>query len=267
MQVRPGHFSRFHSNTSLHLFTSQYLSRLNSNPCFEVWCHTRLTVAITAKSPGQRSWKGTHTPNCTLYCQTSRLHSVKCSHVVLHHSRTARFFSPQSSLTPQLCHRHWLRYRSHSKGSCYPERVHFAAFCLVVRLGTSRSLLHTCLCPHTTQHVAASPFSVFLTTRVSGPQHYIVSNSYKLVRAPRRLCSYWPPHRSPTAQRSPGSASSPQLPHSAISSQVPAGPTSGDVMSISLAVAATQLSFFEFLQRCNLLIAPPPRPQPSPPFF
>ena len=42
---------------------------------------------------------------------------------------------------------------------------------------------------------------ITLTTRVSGPQHYIVSNSYKLVRAPRRLCSHWPPHWSPVAQR------------------------------------------------------------------
>ena len=65
---------------------------------------------------------------------------------------------------------------------------------------------------------------------------------------------------------SSGSVSSPQLPHCAISSQVPAGSTrnvTGDV-STSLAEAATQLSFLEFLQRCNLLIAPPPRPQPCP---
>ena len=69
---------------------------------------------------------------------------------------------------------------------------------------------------------------------------------------------------------SSGSVSSPQLPHSAISSQVPAGPTrnvTGDVMPTSLAEAATQLSFLEFLQRCNLFIAPPPRPQPSATFF
>ena len=66
---------------------------------------------------------------------------------------------------------------------------------------------------------------------------------------------------------SSGSVSSPQIPHSAISSQVPAGPdrnVTGNVMSATLAEAATQLSFAEFLERCNLLIAPPPRPQPSP---
>ena len=58
--------------------------------------------------------------------------------------------------------------------------------------------------------------------------------------------------------------SSPQLPHCLISSQVPAGPTrnvTGEVMPTSLAEAATQLSFLEFLQRCNLLIAPPQPPQ------
>ena len=63
---------------------------------------------------------------------------------------------------------------------------------------------------------------------------------------------------------SSGSVSSPQLPHSAISSQVPAGPTrnvTGEEMPTSLAEAATQLSFLEFLQRCNLLITPPQPPQ------
>ena len=63
---------------------------------------------------------------------------------------------------------------------------------------------------------------------------------------------------------SSGSVSSPQLPHSAISSQVPAGPTrnvTGEVMPTSLAEAVPQLSFLEFLQRCNLLIAPPQPPQ------
>ena len=59
---------------------------------------------------------------------------------------------------------------------------------------------------------------------------------------------------------SSGSVSSPQLPHSAISSQVPAGTTrnvTGEIMPTSLAEAVTQLSFLDFLQRCNLLIAPP----------
>ena len=60
---------------------------------------------------------------------------------------------------------------------------------------------------------------------------------------------------------SSGFVSSPLLPCSAISSQVPACPTrnvTGDVMP--LAEAITQLSFLEFFQRCGIPIAPP---QPS----
>ena len=60
---------------------------------------------------------------------------------------------------------------------------------------------------------------------------------------------------------SSGFVSSPLLPRSAISSQVPACPTrnvTGDVMPLSEAI--TQLSFLEFLQRCGIPIAPP---QPS----
>ena len=56
---------------------------------------------------------------------------------------------------------------------------------------------------------------------------------------------------------SSGFVSSPLLPCSAISSQVPACPTrhdTGDVMP--LAQAITQLSFLEFLQHCGVSIAP-----------
>ena len=138
------------------------------------------------------------------------------------------------------------------------------------------------LCLHTSQHVAASPFScvclrylsvlrwknsptaphcgITLTTRVSGPQHYIVSNSYKLVQAPRRPLASTQGSNGTTSS---DFVSSPQLPHSAISSQVPAGPTrnvTGDAMSATLAEAATQLPFAEFLQRCNFLRAAQPHP-------
>ena len=64
-----------------------------------------------------------------------------------------------------------------------------------------------------------------------------------------------------------GSALGPQLPHGHISLPVLAGPTcnvTGEAMPTSLAEAVTQLSFLEFLQRCNLLIAPQP-PQLSVP--
>ena len=58
---------------------------------------------------------------------------------------------------------------------------------------------------------------------------------------------------------SSSSAFGPQLPHGPISSPVLAGSTrnvTGEAMPTSLAEAVTQLSFLEFLQRCNLLIAP-----------
>ena len=52
---------------------------------------------------------------------------------------------------------------------------------------------------------------------------------------------------------------------SAIRSQASAGPTrniTGDVVSATLAEAVTKLSFAEFLERCNLSRAHPPRPLP-----
>ena len=55
------------------------------------------------------------------------------------------------------------------------------------------------------------------------------------------------------------SALGPQLLHGHIGSPVLASPTqnvTGEAMPTSLAEALTQLSFLEFVQRCNLLIAP-----------
>ena len=47
-----------------------------------------------------------------------------------------------------------------------------------------------------------APLSGFtLTTRVFRSEHYTLSNSYKLARAPRPLCRYRPPDRSLMAQR------------------------------------------------------------------
>ena len=67
---------------------------------------------------------------------------------------------------------------------------------------------------------------------------------------------------------SSGRMSSPQLPHSLISSQVPAGPTrnvTDEVMPTSLTEAVTQLSFLEFSQRCNLLNCSSSTAQTTPP--
>ena len=82
-------FSRFHNNIPLHLFTCLYLSMLSSYSYSEVWCYTRPTVAMMARSLGQRSRKGTHIPNRT--CQTSRLHCVSCGHSATHHLYTSHF--------------------------------------------------------------------------------------------------------------------------------------------------------------------------------
>ena len=49
---------------------------------------------------------------------------------------------------------------------------------------------------------------ITVVVRVFGSQHHIVSNSYKLVRAPRRLSSPCPSHRSRTAHCSRHSAPS-----------------------------------------------------------
>ena len=126
-------------------------------------------------------------------------------------------------------------------------RTHTAAcFCISLRcLRLSTSVLkgsRMCSC-----HPA--PLSgIIHTTRATHSQHHTLLNSYKMVRSPH-LCSHLLTHRT-------------LLPRSAISSQVPACPTrnvTGYVMP--LAEAITQLSFLEFLQRCNLLIAPLQPPQ------
>ena len=43
-----------------------------------------------------KSWKGTHIPNRTLRCQTSRFHCVSCRHSAPHHLHTVRFDLLQS---------------------------------------------------------------------------------------------------------------------------------------------------------------------------
>ena len=76
--------------------------------------------------------------------------------------------------------------------------------------------------------------------------------------------------REPHVAATPSSVSCPQVTHSAISPQVQTGPTrtaTSDLMSATLAEAATQLSFAEYLERCILLRASPPLPLPVPTNF
>ena len=100
---------------------------------------------------------------------------------------------------------------------------------------------------------------ITLTTRAIHSLHYTLPNSCMMIRSPRLRS-----HQPTNGTTSSGSVSRPQLPHGLISSHVPAGPTrnvTGEVTPASLAEAVTQLSFLDFLQRCNLLIAPPQPPQ------
>ena len=93
---------------------------------------------------------------------------------------------------------------------------------------------------------------------VFSPQHYTLSNSYKLVKVPSSLCRHWPPHRSPVAQRPQDMCPVHKL-HTVPSvhnfRRAPTRTATSDVMSAT---------FAEFLERCNLLRAYPPRPQPNP---
>ena len=105
---------------------------------------------------------------------------------------------------------------------------------------------------------------------------YNTSNSLSAVHSLQQLqagaTSPSPVQMSASTRESHGAAlsssvSCPQVTLSATHPQVQMGPTrtlTSDLLSATLAEAATQLSFVEFLERCNLLIAPPPRPQPSP---
>ena len=255
-------------------------------------------MAVTSKLPGQRSWKGTHIPNCSPCGQTVRLHCDDCRHFVLHHSRTVRFVRLQSqptshmylSLCAFLWLQHWLTHCSHSRkrrasalycslpGSC--DLAHQGLFCPYVfvcaHLRMLRLLLFLCLpsLPFSSQMEEQQNMQQSHGTTWWNHSHYTgfrlsalhsLSNIYKLVRARRPLCRHWPQESNGTAISS--CVSSPQLPHSDISSQVLAGPTrivTGDVMSATLAEAATQLAFAEFSERCNLLGALPLRPQPNP---
>ena len=65
---------------------------------------------------------------------------------------------------------------------------------------------------------------ITLTTRAICSQHYTLSNSHKLVRAPRPLCRCRPPHVKSHDAAPPSSASCPQATLSATHPQVRMGP-------------------------------------------
>ena len=164
------------------------------------------------------------------------------------------------------------------------------AFRQVVRLGASWSVLFTCVCLYTPQLLAASAFlclsSLSLRAHVDELQNmrlllgttgwnhsYYTGNPLSAQHSLQQLqagaSSPSPvPHGSRMVQRLQALCLAPQVTHSAISPQVQTGPTrtvTSDLMSDTLAEAATQLSFAAFLGRCISASAPPPHPLPSPP--
>ena len=101
------------------------------------------------------------------------------------------------------------------------------------------------------------------TVQATHSLHYTLPSSSMKIRSPR-LCIHGPRPSEINDTTPSCSALGPQLLHGYIGSPVLAGPTrnvTGEAMPTSLADAITQLSFLEFLQRCNFLIAPPQPPQ------
>ena len=103
---------------------------------------------------------------------------------------------------------------------------------------------------------------ITLTTRAIRSHNYTLSNSCKLVRAPRLLCRCWPPHENHMVQRLQA-----LCPAHRSHTEVQTGPTrtfTNDLLSATLAEAATQLSFAAFLERCIFVHASPPPHLPIP---
>ena len=158
---------------------------------------------------------------------------------------------------------HWLTHCSHSTDSCYPKRVHlqlFAGPCNSTYYGFYCSHVFACTHHSTLQHL---PFPCLPSLPFSSQmeeQQYVqqshgstwLNHSYytgirlsalhslQQLQAGAGSSSSAQPLASTKESNgtaSSGSAPSPELPHSTISSQVPAGPTrnvTGNVMSATL---------------------------------
>ena len=167
------------------------------------------------------------------------------------------------------------------------------AFRQVVRLGASWPLLFTCLCLYTPQLLAASallcPFSLSLSAHMeelqcmrlpfgtTGWNHtYYTSNSLSALHSLQQLQAVASSpslvQMSASTRESHGAATSssvscPQVTLSATLPQVrmdPTRTTTNDLLSATLAEAATQLSFAAILQRCIFVNASPPPQLPVP---
>ena len=163
------------------------------------------------------------------------------------------------------------------------------AFRLVVRLGAAWSVLFTCLCLYTPQLLAASAFLCLSSLSLRAHMDELQNMRLPLGTTGWNHCYYTgiphsAPHSLPAATlwcelpahcadiastreshgaATPSSVFCPQVTHSAISPQVRTGSTrtiTSDLMSATLAEAATQLSFAAFLERCISVSAPPAAP-------
>ena len=100
----------------------------------------------------------------------------------------------------------------------------------------------------------------------------LLSGLHSLQQLQAGASSMSPVQMSPSTRESHGAATSssvscPQVTHSTISPQVQTGPTrtvTSDLLSATLAEAATQLSFAAFLERCIFVNASPPPQLPVP---
>ena len=160
-------------------------------------------------------------------------------------------------------------------------------------LSASWPVLFTCLWLHTPQLVAAPPFrclpSLPFRAHMDEPHYmrlslgttewnhsYYTGNSLSALHSLQQLqagvSSPSPVQMSASTRESHGAASSssvscPQVTHSAAHPQVQLEPTrtvTSDLLSVTLAEAATQLSFAVFLERCIFVHASPPRQLPAP---
>ena len=111
-------------------------------------------------------------------------------------------------------------YCSHVCVCTHHSSLQHLPFCVCLRCPSVPTWMNfrTCGC------FLAPHGGITLTTRAIRSQHNTLSNSYKLVRAPRPLCKYRPPHGSRMVQRLEALCLAPQVTHSAISPQVVDGP-------------------------------------------
>ena len=177
---------------------------------------------------------------------------------------------------------HWcfLTHCSHREAFWHSKRVHCTSFSsgratwrIMVRVVDMSVLVHTTapcsICPSVSVFVVP-PCPYGRTSEHAAPSwhHKMWNNSY-YTGVPLSALQISASTRESHGAATSSFVSCPQVTHSAISPQVQTGPTrtvTSDLMSATLAEAATQLSCAAFLERCISASASPrsPLPHPSP---